>query len=94
MTQRIQQDGAPDANWTVEEAARWLTCAQPLDRLLLAQLGKDCSRVCRIHGLEWTLRPTPTKAWPNERAYPVAVIREVFSLNPQTAPFVPQRSAA
>lgn len=94
MTQRILQDGTPDVNYTVEEASRWLTCPLPLDVRVLAQLGKDCSRVCRIHGLEWTLRPTPGRPWPTERAYPATVIREVFSLNPNTAVFVPQRSAS
>lgn len=92
MTQRILQSGEPDANWTVEEASRWLTCRQPVAVELLAQLGKDCSRVCRIHGLEWTIRPTPGKPWPNERAYPAEVIREVFNLNPETAPYVPKGS--
>jgi len=77
-------------HFTVEEASRWLTCAQPVDLKLLQQLGRDCSMVCRIRNAEWSLRPTPHKRWPNERAYPAAVIREVFLANPATAPHVPK----
>lgn len=79
-----------DTNYTVEEASRWLTCAQPVPTKLLAQLGKDCSRVCRIRGIEWTIRPTPGQPWLNERAYPVDVIREVFSLHPETKDYIPK----
>lgn len=79
-----------DANFTVEEASRWLTCAQPVPTPLLAQLGKDCSRACRIRGLEWTIRPTPGRPWPNERAYPQSVIVEVFSLHPDTKEHLPK----
>jgi hypothetical protein len=78
-----------DAYYTVEEASRFLTCEQSVATALLAQLGRDCSRVCRIRGVEWHIRPTPGRPWPNERAYPVDVIREVFSLNPDVSPFVP-----
>lgn len=78
------------SHFTVEEASRWLTCPQPVALRLLQQLGKDCAMVCKIRGIEWSLRPTPTQRWPNERAYPAAVIREVFLANPETAPYVPQ----
>lgn len=76
--------------FTVEEASRWLTCAQPVPLRLLQQLGRDCSMVCRIRDIAWTLRPTPAQKWPNERAYPAAVIREVFAANPETAPYIPK----
>lgn len=79
-----------DANFTVEEASLWLTCEGPVPMWLLQRLGKDCSMYCKVQGIEWTLRPTPGKAWPNERAYPAAVIREVFALNPDTAPYLPK----
>lgn len=79
-----------DPNFTVEEAARWLTCAQPVDVKLLQQLGKDCSMLCKLRNIEWTLRPTPGKSWPNERAYPPAVIQEVFTQNPNVKDFIPR----
>lgn len=91
MTQRYDVDGRPDSNFTVEEASRFLTCRQPVPVSLLGKLGKDCSMVCRIKEIGWTLRPTPGMPWPNERAYPAAVIKEVFELNPDTAPYVPKR---
>ena len=77
-------------HYTVEEASRWLTCPQPVPLKLLQQLGKDCSMVARIRNVEWSLRPTPHQRWPNERAYPADVIREVFAANPETAPFIPK----
>lgn len=77
-------------HFTVEEASRWLTCPQPVPLRLLQQLGKDCSMVARIRNVEWSLRPTPNQRWPNERAYPVDIIREVFAANPETAPFIPK----
>ena len=79
-----------DTNYTVEEASRWLTCAQPVDTKLLAQLGKDCSMYCRIHAIDWTIRPTPTKPWPSERAYPARVIREVFGAHPAVKAYLPK----
>lgn len=92
MTQRYDINGRPDANFTVEEASRFLTCAQPLPLKILSQLGKDCSMVCRIKTIGWTERAVD-KAWGKERAYPPAVIKEVFGLNPDTAPFIPGRAA-
>jgi hypothetical protein len=77
-------------HFTVEEASRWLTCAQPVPLKLLQQLGRDCSMLSRIRSIEWSMRPTPHQRWPNERAYPADVIREVFLANPETAPYVPQ----
>lgn len=87
---RFTVDGAPDTNFTVEEASRFLTCWQPLPVGLLGKLGKDCSMVCRIRDSAWTERPTPTKTWLKERAYPFEIIREVFELNPDTAPYIPR----
>lgn len=83
----------PDVNFTVEEAARFVPKPDGFDLKLLAQLGKDCSMVCRMRGLQWTLRPTPTKAWPNERAYPAEIIREVFANHPATRDYVPKVAA-
>lgn len=80
-------------HFTVEEASRWLICTQPVDLKLLQQLGRDCSMLCRIRNIKWSLRPTPHLRWPNERAYPAAVIREVFLANPATAPHVPKVEA-
>lgn len=83
----------PDANFTVAEAARFLVgLPAPLTTADLGKLGKDCSMVCRIRNLQWTIRPTPLAPWPSERAYSVAVIQEVFKTNPMTAPYVPQRT--
>lgn len=79
-----------EPTFTVEEASRWLTCPQPLPMKLLQKLGKDCSMVCRIRGLTPFKRPTPTQRWPYENAYPVAIIREVFEANPETAPHIPR----
>lgn len=88
---RIDIYGKPDENYTVEEASRCLTCPQPVPVELLSKLGKDCSFVCRVRQGAWTVRPTPDKPWATERAYPIAVIREVFELNPDTAPFIPKK---
>jgi hypothetical protein len=98
MNTALQQGPAgglvPDTNFTVEEAARFLKDAHgaqlQLTRGNLSSLGKDCSMVCRIRNAQWTLRPTPTKDWPNERAYPPAIIREVFSSHPATRDYVPK----
>jgi hypothetical protein len=87
---RVTIEGKPDDNYTVEEASRFLTCHQPVPVALLGKLGRDCSMVCRIRGAAWTERPTPTKQWLKERAYPFAIIREVFELNPDTAPYIPK----
>lgn len=87
---RFTIEGKPDDNYTVEEASRFLTCHQPVPVSLLAKLGRDCSMVCSIRGAAWTERPTPTKQWLKERAYPFAIIREVFELNPDTAPYIPK----
>lgn len=84
----------PDVNFTVEEAAIFLRLPDgsplQLTRGQLSTLGKDCSMVCRIRHVEWTLRPTPLKSWPNERAYPKEIIREVFAANPATRDYVPK----
>ncbi|MFI2901434.1 MULTISPECIES: hypothetical protein, partial [Gammaproteobacteria] len=87
---RVTLEGKPDDNYTVEEASRFLTCHQPVPVKLLAKLGRDCSMVCRIRGAAWTERPTPSKQWLKERAYPFDIIREVFELNPDTAPYIPK----
>lgn len=76
--------------YTVEEASRWLTCMQPVELRTLQQLGKDCSLICKIRDIDWTLRATPHQSWPSERAYPASIIREVFALNPVTAPYIPK----
>jgi hypothetical protein len=86
---RFDVNGRPDTNFTVAEAARFLTCSQPISLKLLGQLGKDCSMVCRIKNIPWTERAV-AQAWGKERAYPPAVLKEVFELNPETAPFVPK----
>jgi hypothetical protein len=78
----------PDNNYTVQEACAFLPCPQPVPMRILQQLGKDCSMLCKVRGYGWALRPTPGKEWPNERAYPFEVIKEVFLMNPDTAPYV------
>jgi hypothetical protein len=96
MTERLKLTPgglSPDTNYTVEEASRWLTCAQPVSLSLLQKLGKDCSMFCKVKQIEWSQRPTPHQRWNTERAYPAAAIREVFLLNPATAPYVPKTSA-
>lgn len=80
-------------HFTVEEASRWLTCKQPVPLKLLQKLGKDCSMLCRLRNIQHTLRATPHQPWPNEKAYPADVIREVFAMNPDTAPFLPSEVA-
>lgn len=87
---RYDVNGQPDTNYTVEEATRFLTCTQPVERGLLSKLGKDCSMVARIQGVQWTERPTPDRPWPTERAYPFPIILEVFRVNPATAPYIPK----
>jgi hypothetical protein len=91
MTMRIDIYGKPDENYTVEEASRFLTLQQPVPDKLLSKLGKDCSFVCRVRQCAWTVRPTPNKPWATARAYPIAVIHEVFELNPDTSPYLPQK---
>lgn len=78
----------PDDNYTVAEAAQWLTCPLP-ELKVLQRLGKDCSLYCRIQKIEHTLRPTPHQRWPHEKAYPARVIIEVFKLNPDVRDYVP-----
>lgn len=77
-------------HFTVEEASRWLTCAQPVSLKLLQKLGRDCSMVCRIRQAEWSVRPTPHQRWPSERAYPREILIEVFEANPDTKPYIPK----
>lgn len=79
--------------FTVEQASRWLTCAQPVPLPLLQRLGKDCSMVCRIRGATFVDVPVQGKNWPTERGYPAAIIQEVFLANPDTRPFVPGQAA-
>lgn len=80
-------------HFTVEQASRWLTCAQPVPLPLLQRLGKDCSMVCRIRGATFVDVPVQGKNWPTERGYPAAIIQEVFLANPDTRPFVPGAAA-
>lgn len=80
-------------HFTVEQASRWLTCAQPVPLPLLQRLGKDCSMVCRIRGATFVDVPVQGKNWPTERGYPAAIIQEVFQANPDTRPFVPKSAA-
>lgn len=75
--------------YTVEEASRWLNCAQPVPLTLLQKLGKDCSLVSRIWKTTTGVKPTPDKPWPQEKTYTAAVIREVFGSNPDTRNFLP-----
>jgi hypothetical protein len=76
--------------YTVEQASRWLTCAQPVPLTLLQRLGKDCSMVCRIRGATFVDVPVQGKSWPTERGYPAAIIQEVFLANPDTRDHVPK----
>jgi len=76
--------------FTVEQASRWLTCAQPVPLPLLQRLGKDCSMVCRIRGAKFVDVPVQGNSWPTERGYPAAIIQEVFMANPDTRPYVPK----
>jgi hypothetical protein len=80
-------------HFTVEQASRWLTCAQPVPLPLLQRLGKDCSMVCRIRGAKFVDVPVQGKSWPTERGYPAAIIQEVFLANPDTRRFVPKAVA-
>ncbi len=80
--------------FTVEQASRWLTCAQPIPLPLLQRLGKDCSMVCRIRGATFVDVPVQGKSWPTERGYPAAIIQEVFLANPDTRPFLPGAALA
>lgn len=80
--------------FTVEQASRWLTCAQPVPLPLLQRLGKDCSMVCRIRGATFIDVPVQGKSWPTERGYPAAIIQEVFLANPETRPFLPGAAPA
>lgn len=75
--------------WTVEEASRFLTCAQPVDLRILQQLGKDASTYCRINGIVWKDKPVVGKRWPTERAYTMETIREVFRLHPDVRNYLP-----
>lgn len=81
---------AAQTHFTVEQASRWLTCAQPVPLSLLQRLGKDCSMVCRIRGATFVDVPVQGKNWPTERGYPAAIIQEVFQANPDTRPYIPQ----
>jgi hypothetical protein len=76
--------------YTVEEASRFLTCAQPVPLPILQQLGKDASLFCRIRQIGWVDKPVLGKRWPSERGYAKDVILEVFRLSPAVRDFVPQ----
>lgn len=80
--------------YTVEEASRWLTCAQPVPLPLLQKLGKDCSLVSRIWRTPKGTREVTGKKWTTEYTYTAAVIREVFGSNPDTRDFLPPIPAA
>lgn len=80
--------------FTVEQASRWLTCAQPVPLPLLQRLGKDCSMVCRIRGATFIDVPVQGKNWPTERGYPAAILQEVFLANPDTRPYIPKPAQA
>lgn len=80
-------------HFTVEQASRWLTCAQPVPLPLLQRLGKDCSMVCRIRGATFIDVPVQGKNWPTERGYPAAILQEVFLANPDTRPYIPKPAA-
>lgn len=86
-----------DENFTVAEACRWLRNPDGTpfvaDMELLRELGRDCSLCARSINVQWSLRPTPHQPWPHERAYPRAVIREVFRLNPTTAKLLPKENS-
>ena len=74
---------------SVKQAVDFLKLPESLDRGTLSKLGKECSMVARIHR-----RPTGTvevfgEAWPTEKTYTHDVLREVFRLNPATAPYMP-----
>ncbi len=84
---------APQTHFTVEQASRWLTCAQPVPLPLLQRLGKDCSMVCRIRGATFIDVPVQGKSWPTERGYPAAILQEVFLANPDTRPYIPKPAA-
>lgn len=89
----IYDDAVPAGTpgmFTVEEASRWLTCAQPVPLKLLQQLGKDCAMVSRLHGQPMGTKPTPDKPWPQEKTYTAKVIRTVFLAHPDTHAYVPQ----
>jgi hypothetical protein len=81
-----------DENFTVREACAWLKNADGSQfdppNQVLQRLGKDASMCARIQHAQWTLRLTPNMPWPHERAYPRAIIQEVFRLNPVTAPLL------
>ena len=79
--------------YTVEEASRFLTCAQPVPLPILQQLGKDASLYCRVRGIAWIDKPVVGKRWPSERGYTLATIREVFALNPAVRDYVPKAGA-
>lgn len=81
-------------HFTVEQASRWLTCAQPVPLPLLQRLGKDCSMVCRIRGATFVDVPVQGKNWPTERGYPAAILQEVFLANPDTRLFIPRPAQA
>lgn len=76
--------------FTVEQASRWLTCAQPVDLKILQQLGRDCSMLARIRNATWIDVPVKGRRWPSERGYPVELIREVFAANPDTKDYIPK----
>lgn len=79
---------------TVAEAHGFLPGAPPADMALLRKLGHEASLAARA-----MRRPTGTKAvigkpWPFEKTYTFDVLREVFRLNPATAPYVAKREEA
>ena len=79
----------PEPLWSVVQAATFLKTPAPLDRVTLAQLGKDCTMVARIWKRPTSTVATPDKPWPSEKTYTRDVILEAFRRHPATRDYVP-----
>lgn len=75
---------------TVAAAYGFLVDAPPADMTLLRKLGYEASLCARANRRPTGSVPVVGKPWPTEKSYTFDVLREVFRLNPATAPYMPK----
>ena len=74
---------------SVRQALAHLPAVTPTDALL-RKLGHDATLASKAQRAPTGSTPVAGKPWPAEKTYTFAVLREVFRLNPDTAPHVPK----
>lgn len=75
---------------SVAQAYAHLVDAPPADVALLRKLGHEANLAARAMRRPTGTVPVVGKPWPSEKSYTFDVLREVFRLNPATAPYMPK----